>query len=106
MSKFHFSTRDIGGVAVFDLIGDPTFETVQGVAWKIQKSIRRHRLQRIILNFQEAGTMDAIGVRRLLAVCIRPKHSVIYGASPETVHFFEENCFTTRVDVCADEKAQ
>ena len=105
MSKFHYSTREIGGVSVFDLKGDPTFETVQEVAWKIQKNIRRHRLQRIILNFQEAGTMDAIKIRRLLAVCIRPKHSVIYGASQETIHFLEENCFSGKVDVCADEKA-
>lgn len=105
MSKFHYSTREIGGVAVFDLKGDPTFETVQEVAWKIQKNIRRHRLQRIILNFQEAGTLDAIGIRRILAVCIRPKHSVIYGASRETVHFLEENCFLGKVDICADEKA-
>ncbi|MBU9889054.1 MAG: hypothetical protein KTQ49_04205 [Candidatus Omnitrophica bacterium] len=105
MSKFHYSTREIGGVAVFDLKGSPTLETVQEVAWKIQKNIRRHRLQRIILNFQEAGTMDAIGIRRLLAVCIRPKHSVIYGASRETVHFLEENCFLSKVDICADEKA-
>lgn len=105
MRRFHYSTREIGGVAVFDLKGDPTFETVQEVAWKIQRNIRRHRLQRIILNFQEAGTLDAIGIRRLLAVCIRPKHSVIYGASRETVHFLEENSYSGKVDICADEKA-
>ncbi|HNX68499.1 MAG TPA: PilZ domain-containing protein [Candidatus Omnitrophota bacterium] len=104
MSKFHYSTREIGGVAVFDLKGEPTFESVQEVAWKIQKNIRRHRLQRIILNFQEAGALDAIGLRRLLTVCIRPKHSVIYGASAEMAHYLEDNCFTGKVDVCADEK--
>lgn len=104
MSKFHYSTREIGGVAVFDLKGEPTFESVQEVAWKIQKNIRRHRLQRIILNFQEAGPLDAIGMRRLLTVCIRPKHSVIYGASAEMTHCLEDNCFSGKVDVCLDEK--
>ena len=49
MSKFHYSTREIGGVAVFDLKGEPTFESVQEVAWKIQKSIRRHQLQPAVL---------------------------------------------------------
>ncbi|HOW87446.1 MAG TPA: PilZ domain-containing protein [Candidatus Omnitrophota bacterium] len=104
MNKFHYSTREIGGVAVFDLKGAPTFESVQEVAWKIQKNIRRHHFHQIILNFKEAGPMDTIELRRLLTVCIRPKHSVIYGASPDMAHFLEENCFSGKVDICADEK--
>jgi anti-anti-sigma regulatory factor len=104
MSKFHYSTREIAGVSVFDLKGEPTFESVQDVTWKIQKSIRRHRLQRIILNFQQAGTMDPIGLRRLLTVCLRPKHSVIFGASPEVVHCLEEGYLSSKVEICADEK--
>lgn len=104
MSKFHYSTREIGGVAVFDLKGEPTFESVQDVAWKIQKNIRRHRLQRIILNFQEAGPLDAVGLRRILAVCIRPKHSVIYGMSSSLSNLLEENCCSGKVDICSDEK--
>lgn len=104
MSKFHYSTREIAGVSVFDLKGEPTFESVQDVAWKIQKSIRRHRLQRIILNFQQAGALDPIGLRRLLTVCLRPKHSVIYGASPEVVHYLEDGYLSSKVEICADEK--
>lgn len=105
MSKFHYSTREIAGVSVFDLKGEPTFETVQDVAWKIQKSIRRHRMQRIILNFQHVGNLDAIGLRRLLTVCLRPKHSVIYGASAEMVNYLEDNCLPSTVDICSDEKS-
>src|SRR3989339_2195986 len=104
MSKFHYSTREIGGVAVFDLKGEPTFDSVQEVAWKIQKSIRRHHFHQIILNFKAAGPMDTIGLRRLLTVCIRPKHSALYGASPDMVNFLEDNCFSGKVDICADEK--
>lgn len=104
MSKFHYSTREIGGVAVFDLKGEPTFETVQEVAWKIQKSIRRHHFHQIILNFKGAGSLDPIGLRRLLTVCIRPKHSAIYGASTDMASFLEENCFSGKVDICSDEK--
>lgn len=104
MSKFHYSTREIGGVAVFDLKGAPTFESVQEVAWKIQKSIRRHHFHQIILNFKEAGPMDTIELRRLLTVCIRPKHSALYGAAPGMADFLRENCFTGKVDICEDEK--
>ncbi len=104
MSKFHYSTRELGGVAVFDLKGEPTFESVQDVAWKIQKNIRRHRLQRIILNFQEAGQLDEVGLRRILAVCIRPKHSVIDGVSHDMAQYLGDNWFSGKVDICSDEK--
>lgn len=104
MSKFHYSTREIGSVAVFDLKGEPTFESVQEVAWKIQKNIRRHGRQQIILNFKESGPLDAIGMRRLLTVCIRPKHSALYGVTPEMVHCIQENWLSGKVDICHDEK--
>ena len=104
MSKFHYSTREIGGVVVFDLKGEPTFESVQEVAWKIQKNIRRHHFHQIILNFKAAGPMGTIELRRLLTVCIRPKHSVLYGASSDMTGFLEEHCFSKKVDICADEK--
>lgn len=104
MTRFHYSTREIGGVAVFDLKGSPTFESVQEVTWKIQKSIRRHHFHQIILNFKEAGPMDTIELRRLLTVCIRPKHSALYGASPDMASFLQDNCFSGKVDICADEK--
>ncbi|MFH0985282.1 MAG: PilZ domain-containing protein [Candidatus Omnitrophota bacterium] len=104
MSKFHYSTREIGGVAVFDLKGMPTYETVQEVTWKIQRSIRRHHFHQIILNFKAVGPIDTIGLRHLLTVCLRPKHSALYGASSDMAHFLEENCFSGKVDICADEK--
>lgn len=105
MSKFHYSTREIAGVSVFDLKGEPSFEAVQDVTWKIQKSIRRHRLQRIILNFQQAGTLDAVGLRRLLTVCLRPKQSVIYGASPEVILSLADGYLPSHVEICNDEKS-
>jgi len=48
--------------------------------------------------------MDTIELRNLLTVCIRPKHSVIYGAPAEMSRFLAENCFSGKVDICADEK--
>lgn len=48
--------------------------------------------------------MDTIELRRLLTVCIRPKHSALYGASPDMASFLQDNCFSGKVDICADEK--
>ena len=49
--------------------------------------------------------MDAIGLRRLLTVCLRPKQSVIYGASQDVVHCLEETYLPAKVDICKDEKS-
>ena len=58
------------GVSVFDLKGEPALRRCR-MCPVIQKSIR-HRLQRIILNFQRSGTLDAIGLRGGFNVCLRP----------------------------------
>ncbi|MBI3306924.1 MAG: PilZ domain-containing protein [Candidatus Omnitrophica bacterium] len=104
MSKLRVSTREIGSVYVFDLEGSPTQETVQEVAWKIQRSIRRHRLQRIILNLQLVPSLDHLGLRKLIAACIRPRQSLIYGVSQTLANFLEETYLPQNVRVCNDEK--
>ncbi len=104
MKKLKVSTREIGSVRVFDLEGTPTQETLQEIAWKIQSSIRRHRLQRIILNLQQLPVLDDLGLRKLLAACIRPQRSLIFGASDEMGHFLEEAYIPRNVHICASEK--
>lgn len=104
MGKLKLSTRDIGMVKVFDLEGSPTQETVQEIAWKIQKSIRRYRLQRVILNLQHLHTLDPLGLRKLLAACIRPQRSVIFGASTQLRNFLEDSYLPRNVRICSDEK--
>lgn len=104
MSKLNVTMREIGTVSVFDLKGEPSACSVQDAAWKIQRNIRRHRYQRIILNFQEMGDLDQIGLRKLLAVCIRPKKSLIYGASPRMVNVMEDGYLPTNVEICQDEE--
>ncbi len=103
MRKFNYSTREIGDVGIFDLRGTPTFETVQEVAWKIQRSIRRHHYHQIILNFKDSGELDTIALRHLLTVCIRPKRCVLYGSRAELGSFLEENCFSEKVNICENE---
>ncbi len=104
MKKLKVSTREIGSVRVFDLEGSPTQETLQEIAWKIQSNIRRHRLQRIILNLQQLPILDDLGLRKLLAACIRPQRSLIYGVSDEMGHFLEDTYIPRNVHICPSEK--
>lgn len=104
MSRLRVATREIGSVKVFDLEGEPTQEGLQEVAWKIQRSIRRHRLQRVILNVQKIKSLDEIGIRKLVAAFIRPQKGAIYGASPTLVHQLEDTYLPRNLKVCRSEK--
>lgn len=103
MSKLKVTTREIGSVCVFDLEGCPTQETLQEIAWKIQRNIRRHRLQRVIINLQHIQNLDPLGLRKLLAACIRPQRSLIYGASNSILHSLEDTYLPQNVRVCNTE---
>ncbi len=104
MSKLKVSTREIGHVKVFDLEGSPTQETLQEVAWKIQKSIRRHRLQRVILNLQLIPALEPVGLRKLLAACLRPQRSLIYGVSSSVSCSLDDMYLPRNIRVCPSEK--
>ncbi len=104
MTRLRVSTREIGSVKVFDLMGDPNQENLQEVAWQIQRSIRRHRLQRVILNVQKIKSLDEMGVRKLVAAFLRPQRSVIYGASSDVLHQFDETHLPKNMRLCPTEK--
>ncbi|MBI2167870.1 MAG: PilZ domain-containing protein [Candidatus Omnitrophica bacterium] len=104
MSRLRVSTREIGNVKVFDLQGDPDQEGLQDVAWKIQKSIRRHRLQRVILNVQKIRTLDEMGIRKLVAAFLRPQRSVIFGASETLSDQLKDTYLPSNVKLCPTEK--
>lgn len=104
MSKLKVSIREIGSVSVFDVEGNPTQETLQEIAWKIQRNIRRHRLQRIILNLQMLPSLDPLGLRKLVAACLRPQRSLIYGASDSLLHSLEETYLPQNMRICQSEK--
>ncbi len=103
MSKLKLSSREIGSVMVFDLEGEANQEELEQIAWKIQKNIRRHRLQRIILNLQRMPELDYLGVRKLLAACIRPQQSLIYGASSGVRSLLENTYMPRNVRICKNE---
>jgi hypothetical protein len=103
MSRLRFTTREIGSVRVFDLTGDASLEDVQDVAWRIQRSIRRHRTQRVILNVQKIRSLDELSVRKLVAAFLRPQRSAIYGASELLKHQLESTYLPKNVRVCPTE---
>ena len=104
MSKLRCTTREIGSVRVFDLQGEPNQETLQEIVWKIQRSIRRHRLQRVILNVQKIKSLDELGIRKLIAAFLRPRKSAIYGASELLQHQFEDTYLPGSIKICPTEK--
>jgi hypothetical protein len=105
MSRLHFTTREIGSVRVFDLMGEATNQdAVQEVAWKIQRNIRRHRLQRVILNVQKIKFLDELSIRKLVAAFLRPQRSAIYGATGTLSHQFEETYLPQNIKLCPTEK--
>lgn len=104
MKKFKVSTREIGTVHVFDLEGLPSLEEMDDAAWRIQRNIRRHRLQRVILNLQGVPSLDQLGLRKLLAAFIRPQRSLIFGASGSVINALEEAYIPKNVRICASEK--
>lgn len=104
MGKLRVSTREIGSVCVFDLEGDATQETLSEVVLKISRNIRRHRLQRVILNLQRLPSLDALGLRKLLAACIRPQKSLIFGASEGLRLSLADTYVPRNIKICLDEK--
>ena len=104
MSKLKVSTREIGSVCVFDLIGEPTEDSLDEVVSKIQKNIRRHRLQRVILNFQMLPHLEPLSMRKLLTACIRPQKSLLYGVSDEMERFLETTYVPKNMRICHSEK--
>lgn len=104
MSRLHYTTREIGSVSVFDLLGEPAQESLQEVAWRMQRSIRRHRLQRVILNVQKIKFLDELGVRKLVAAFLRPQKSAIYGASDTLTLQFEGTYLPENIRLCRTEK--
>jgi len=104
MGKLRVSTREIGSVCVFDLEGEATQETLSEVVLKISRNIRRHRLQRVILNLQRMPSLDALGLRKLLAACIRPQKSLIFGASDGLRLSLADTYVPRNIKICLDEK--
>ncbi len=93
--------RQIGRVHVFDLSGSLTGEKSFEVIEKIDHTIQKKKLKRVILNLQEVEEVDEIAARKIVASLIRPQKSLIYCANERLSAFFQSGYMSHNVRLCA-----
>lgn len=95
--------RQIGRVHVFDLFGSLTGEKSYEVIEKIDHTIQKKKLKRVILNLQEVQDLDELTARRIVASLIRPQKSLLYCASDRVKEFFNASYLPHNIKMCANE---
>lgn len=95
--------RQIGRVHVFDVSGSLAGERAAEIIEKVDHTIQKKKLKRVILNLQEATDLDEIMGRKLIASMIRPQRSLIYGANDKLRSFFSSSYLPRNVTLCSTE---
>lgn len=95
--------RQIGRVHVFDLFGSLTGEKSFEVIEKIDHTIQKKKLKRVILNLQEVQELDEIAVRKIIASLIRPQKSVVYCTNEKLKTLFTSSYLPNNVQLCNSE---
>lgn len=95
--------REIGRVHVFDLFGSLTGERCQEVIDKIDHTIQKKRLKRVILNMQEVQELDELIVRKIVATLLRPQKSLLYCTNEKLRGFFEASHLPQNIKLCTTE---
>ncbi len=95
--------RQIGRVHVFDLSGTLTGERSYEVIEKIDHTIQKKKLKRVILNLQEVQDLDELVVRKIIASLLRPQKSLVYCADEKLRAFFQASHMPNNVKLCANE---
>lgn len=96
--------RKIGSVQVFDLGGVLTGEEMDPAVHKIEQTIQKKRLRRVILNLQKVQFMDEIAFRKIVACLIRPQRSLIFAPDESCRELFETSHLPQSVRVCKNEE--
>ena len=95
--------RQIGRVHVFDLFGSLTGERSYEVIEKIDHTIQKKKLKRVIVNLQEVQELDELAVRKIIASLIRPQKSLLYCADEKLRAFFQNGYLPHNVKLCAND---
>ena len=95
--------RQIGRVHVFDLSGTLTGERSIEVIEKIDHTIQKKKLKRVILNLQEVQELDELTVRKLIASLIRPQKSLVYCTDEKIRAFFHAGYLPHNVRLCSND---
>lgn len=100
----HIGIRKIGSVQVFDLGGVLTGEDMDPIIHKIDQTIQKKKLRRVILNLQKVQTMDEIAFRKIVACLIRPQRSLIFAPDENCRQLFEAGHLPSSIRVCKNEE--
>jgi hypothetical protein len=96
--------RKIGNVQVFDLSGSLIGEDLDLVIQKIEATIQRKKLRRVIMNLQKVESMDEIALRRVTAVLLRPQRSLIYIPDGGVRKMFDSTHMPNNIKLCKNEE--
>ncbi len=102
--SIHVGLRKIGSVQVFDLGGVLTGEEMDPVVHKIDQTIQKKKLRRVILNLQKVQAMDEIAFRKIIACLIRPQRSLVFAPDESCRGLFETSHLPHSVRVCKNEE--
>lgn len=100
----HLGLRKIGRVQVFDLTGALIGEDMDPVIGKIEQTIQKKKLRRVILNLQKATSMDEMAVRRLVACLLRPQRSLIFAPGDSSREQFKSTYLPQSIRLCRNEE--
>ena len=104
METAHLGLRKIGRVQVFDLSGALVGEELDPLIGKIEQTIQRKKLRRVILNLQKTTSMDELAVRRLVACLLRPQKSLIFAPGESCRERFSSTYLPQSIRLCRNEE--
>lgn len=102
--SIHVGLRKIGSVQVFDLGGELIGGEMDSVIHKIDQTIQKKKLRRVILNLQKVQSMDEIAFRKIVTCLIRPQRSLIFAPDESCRGLFETSHLPHSIRVCKNEE--
>ena len=96
--------RKIGSVQVFDLMGTLTGEELDPLTQKIDQTIQRKKLRRVILNLQKVTLIDEVALRKIVACLLRPQRSIIFAPDGSCRELFETTHLPHNIALCKSEE--
>ena len=100
----HLGLRKIGRVQVFDLSGVLTADGLDSAIEKIEETIQKKKLRRVILNLQKVTSIDELSVRRLVACLLRPQRSLIFAPGEWCREYFKTSYLPQSIKLCQNEE--
>ncbi|OGW81315.1 MAG: hypothetical protein A3G33_00850 [Omnitrophica bacterium RIFCSPLOWO2_12_FULL_44_17] len=104
VEEIKLGLRKIGRVQVFDLGGKLEGDCIDSVIDKIEQTIQKKKLRRVILNLQKVIGADEVAIRKLVACFLRPQRSLIFSPDQMVRDLFQTTYLPDRIKLCKDEE--